>query len=260
MKKIGLNGNDIIVPDIISKQEYTQNRIKYDTRYYVKEAYNKIFLINREFKTKIAFPVYLFTLKENLSIKNGIVIVADFSEHKNIFLLGTLDNPLDTRSLLKLEFVKDKFYDDNILAFSNWVKFFADKNSPIYIATNNISSFEALIDEQNLTEFNFEFIYESELEKAHLKIKPFFIKEDIFTIYAPSILITIICCFLLGAVADEIIKADIASSISNKNKKSKELSEITKSLKIAENSEYYKNRAYYKKLSERKVYTRSLND
>lgn len=259
MKKIVLNGDDIIIPEIVTKQDYTQNRLKYDSRYNVKELYNKFFLIDKSVKSKIIFPSYLFIIKEALGIKTGVVVIADFKADKTILLFGTLDNPLDTKSLLKVEYEKDKFYDNNILTFTNWINFFVHKDSRVFVITNKMKDFEELLVSQELNNsLKFKYLHDEDLVKVHSKIKPYYIRGDLMSMYLPAFLIAIIAFIFIGFLADETIKADIRTSNVKKDEKRKELSEITKNLKLAENSEYYKNKEYYKKLSERKVYTRDI--
>lgn len=254
MKKIILNADDIIVTDIITKHDYIQNRIKYDSKYFVKEVYNKYFLIPLEQKSKILFSNYLFTIKNDLNLKEGVVIIADFRENKDVFLLGTLDNPLDTHSLLKIEFKKDSYYEKNILSFSNWVKFFSSFNKSSFVITNNQQEFNTLIGTLELNNYSFNFFDDISISSINSKLKPVFTKEDLLVMYVPVIFLFLFLFLLINNVGDSIIKNDIENSSLKRQESSKNLASLTNELQKIKNDEYFKNRDYYLKLSDRKVY------
>ncbi len=257
MKKIELNGNDIIIADIVTKQEYNQNRIKYDSKYYIKELYNKFFLIERNNKSKILFTTYLFNLKNHLKLKEGALIIADYQMSKDIFFFGTLENPLDSKSLLKVEYTRDSYYDNNILTFANWIKFFSNETRNTYVVTNNVKKFKETLEQQELNNYKIKFIKKEDIEKINSTLKPVFTNEDKISIYLPSAVLTILLFFVINFIGDNIIKSDIDSSEKKRKETLRELSLTTQKLQDLKNLDYYKNRDYYMKLSERKIYTKA---
>ncbi|WP_152632640.1 hypothetical protein [Aliarcobacter butzleri] len=255
-KKVIIDSNDIVIPEIITKLDYVNNRIKYDSKFNAKEVHNKIFLLDKNLNSKIFFSTYLFNIKKTLGIKEGVVIIADYTPTKDVFIIGTLDNPLDVKSLLKLEFLRDSFYDNNILSLSNWLKFFIDENKVSYVITNNSNLFKETINTQGLNYFKFKFIKKEDVEKISSSVKPFFIYKDLISIFIPSIVFTILMLFTVNFIGNSVIEADIKSSTEKRKQKSQELIKNNQTLQSLKNSDYYKNKEDYMKLSERKVYVK----
>lgn len=255
-KNVLINGDDIIVGHIVSKQEYIQNKIKYDIKFFNKELYHKVFLIEKENKSKVLLSSYLFEIKSKLNYKKGVVVIADFQATKTVMLFGTLDNPLDSKSLLKSEYIQDKYYNNNIMTFANWLRFFANINTNIYVISNSTKKFKELIQEQELTPYKFNFINKEEIYKINNDIKPFFTKEDLFSIYIPPIIVSIVLFLLINYIGDRMIVNDIENSQNLQKQKTAELTYKTQEAEDLKNNEYFKNRDYYMKLVERKVYIR----
>lgn len=260
MNVVPIDGNDITISNIVSKQEYTQNKIKFDARFNAIESHGKIFLIKKEEKTKIVFTNYLFAIKEVLAVKNGVVFFADFKEEKTIFLLGTLDNPLDSKSLLKIEYENDKYYEDNILTFANWIKFFCNTKDNIFVITNSIKKVKLLVESQNLVNYEFKYLKKEDILKINNKIKPSYIREDLISIYLSSIIFVVLAFFTINYIGDAIIASDIENSTKERAAKATELTRKTSELQELKNNEYYQNKEYYLKLAEKKVFKRGNND
>ena len=259
MKRIQLNGNDIVIGEIVSKQDYSQNKIKYDGIYLTVEFHNKIFLLNKKDKSKILYSSYLFLMRDILDLKDGISLFFDSQKDKEIILIGSLNNPMDSKSLIKLEFAKDKYYEDNISTFSNWIYFSANENTNIFVYTNNKKRFKSIINDSNLDNFKFEFLDDDSIIKINKKIKPMFAKEDLISIYSPGLILFLISFIIIKFLANQIIENDITNTENLKNQKITELTQKTQELEDLKNEDFYKNKEYYLKLVEKKVYEIKLN-
>jgi len=260
MKKIQLNGNDIVIGEIVSKQDYSQNKIKYDSKFLNVEYHNKIFLLNKKDKSKILYSSFLFLMREFLNLKDGISLIFDSQQNKEIILLGSLNNPMDSKSLIKLEFEKDKYYEDNISTFSNWLHFSATENTSIYVYSNNKKRFKTIIKDFNLENFKFEFLQEEDIRKINNKLKPMFSKEDLFKIYAPGFLILLASFILINLISSQIINNDIAKTEKLKLDKINELTQKTQQLEDLKNEDFFKNKEHYLKLVDKKVYEVKSNE
>lgn len=251
---IHLKTNRILVPKIITKKEYLQDRIKYSTSFSPKEIYGRVFLADKNTTSYILFSTLIYSVRDILNIKKGTIIVADFTNKKETFLFGRLDNPLDVKSLIKIEYDKDAFYNDNILTYANFQKMFSEKDEHILILTNNKKMFEELIEEQGLEDFNYTFVSQQNQNKIYQSIEPILTKEDKIKIFLPAISLFLVVLFLSTIISNSIINSDKEKSKQLYTNAQLNYQQASNILKQKEDSEYYKNSNYYMGLLEKKVY------
>ena len=258
LKKVELDLKDISVGTIISKQNYSQNKIKYDRKYREKHLFGKSFLLENNEESKIFLSTYLDKFMQVTKKNNGILILHNCSTTKDSFAIGDLKNITDNNSLIKLEYLKDKYFEDNIHNLHNFIMLFADNENGNYVITDNKTNFLKIIKLLNIEHLKFIFINEKDINKINKEIVPFWTKTELIK---PIVIISFLCFFIFTIISSTftyIITEDIENAKIKKIEQQENLTRKNFELDNLKNNEYYKNRDYYESLTVKEIYLEGI--
>lgn len=254
LRNVELDLKDISVGTVISKQNYSQNKIKYDRKYREKHLFGKSFLLENAEESKIFLSTYLDKFMQVTKKNTGILILHNGSIKKDSFAIGDLKNITDNNSLIKLEYVKDKYFEDNIHSLYNFIMLFADNENGNYVITDNQTNFLKIIKLLNIEHMKFVFINEKDINKINKEVVPFWTKTDLIK---PIIFMSFLCFFIfniINSTFNYIITEDIENAKEKRTEQQENLTRKTLELDNLKNNEYYKNRDYYESLTVKEVY------
>lgn len=258
LRNVEFDLKDISVGTIISKQNYSQNKLRYDRKYREKHLFGKSFLLENTEESKIFLSTYLDKFIQITKNDTGILILHNGSARKDSFAIGDLKNITDNNSLIKLEYEKDKYFEDNINSLYNFIMLFADNENGNYVITDNKTNFLKVIKLLDIDHINFIFINEKDIKKINKEIVPFWTKTDLIK---PIILMSFLCFLIftiINSTFNYIATKDIANAKEKRTEQQKNLTKKTFELDNLKNNEYYKNRDYYESLTVKEIYIEGI--